>query len=179
MPMRLSIFSFAFLLAASSLPAVAQAALAPLSDAGVRRNAQEQIPAAFIGVWKLDLAVSKYATAAPKMQFRIFDYSVDGKFMCDYITLSAKGTQASGNWAVQLDGTPGIEYTRAYGSTPFAVVTLKKQDESNLFLTAGRYGKVFEQGTFSVSPDGNTLTFNYQQGAKSDTAVYHRWNMVD
>jgi hypothetical protein len=160
-----------------STAASAQPVLAPLSEAGERRNAQEQIPGAFIGVWKLDLAASKYETSAPKAQYRIFSYTAEGKFLCDYITLPGKGPQAAGNWAVQLDGTPGNEYTGAYGSTPFAVVTLKKQDESSLYLTAARYGNVFEAGTFSISPDGSTLTFNYTQGAKKDTAVYHRWDM--
>jgi len=153
--------------------------LAPLNEAGLRRNAWEQIPPGFIGNWKLDPGASNYGTAAPKMQYRIFDYTADGKFLCTYITLNARGGFASGNWAVQLDGTPGVEYTRAYGSTPFAIVTLKKVDDSNLYLTAARYGKVFEEGTFSLSPDGNMLTFSYHQGDKGDTAVYHRWDMLN
>jgi hypothetical protein len=152
--------------------------LAPLDDAGVRRSAWEQIPPGFIGNWKLDLAASQYATAAPQMQYRIFDYTADGKFLCTYITLTARGAFSSGNWAVPLDGMPGVEYTRAYGATPFAIVTLKKQDENNLHLRAARYGKVFEEGTFTLSPDGNTLTFSYHQGDKQDTAVYRRWDML-
>jgi hypothetical protein len=175
--MRTLISLLALALFVIPVAALAQPALAPLSDAGVRRNAQEEIPPAFIGVWKLDLAASHYDTAAPKAQYRIFDYTAGGKFLCDYITLTAKGTQSSGNWAVQLDGAPGIEYTRNYGSTPFAIVTLKKQDESSLYLTAARYGKVFEAGTFTVSSDGNTLTFDYRQGDKKDVAVYRRWDM--
>jgi hypothetical protein len=167
-----------FSLLALAAPALAQP-LAPLNDAGVRRDAREQIPPRFIGNWKLDVAASKYGTAAPKMQYRIFDYTADGKFLCTYITRTAKDIYSSGNWAVQLDGTPGIEYTRAYGSTPFAIVTLKKQDENNLFLTAARYGKVFEEGTFTLSPDGDTLTFSYRQGDKQDLAVYHRWDMMN
>jgi hypothetical protein len=171
---------FILLLAVSSFTGGALAQpLAPLNDAGVRRSAWEQIPPGFIGNWKLDPAASKYGTAAPKMQYRIFDYTADGKFLCTYITLSAKGALASGNWAVQLDGTPGVEYTRAYGSTPFAIVTLKKEDEGNLHLTAARYGKVFEEGTFTLSPDGETLTFSYHQGDKEDSAVYHRWDMLN
>ncbi len=88
-------------------PGLAQP-LAPLNEAGVRRNAWEQIPAKFIGNWKLDVAASKYGTAAPKMQYRIFDYTADGKFLCTYITRTARDTYSSGNWAVQLDGTPGM-----------------------------------------------------------------------
>jgi hypothetical protein len=153
--------------------------MARLNEAGPRRDAWEQIPENFIGNWKLDLAASQYGTSAPKMQYRIFDYTVDGKFLCTYITRSAKDTYASGNWAVPLDGSPGPEYTRAYGSTPFAIVTLKKMDEATLHLTAARYGKVFEEGDFTISPDGNTLTFSYGQGDKHDTAVYRRWDMLN
>lgn len=163
-------------------PALAQPAkLAPFNESagGVRRSAWEQTPAAFIGNWKLDLAASKYGTTAPKMQYRIFDYTADGRFMCTYITRNARDGYASGNWAVSLDGTPGVEYTRAYGSTPFAIVTLKKVSETTLHLTAARYGKVFEEGDLTISPDGNTLTFDYGQGDKHDTAVYHRWDMMN
>lgn len=151
----------------------------PTSVADVRRSAWEQIPAGFVGNWKLDSAASKYDSTAPRMQYRIFDYTADGKFICTYITLSAKNRFASGNWAVQLDGSPGVEYTRAYGSTPYAIVTLKKQDENDLYLTAARAGKIFEEGTFTLSPDGNTLTFTYHQGDKQNTAIYRRWNMLD
>lgn len=177
--------SFAILFFSAAVPlyaaaaADAQPALVPIPQSDLRRSAREQIPQAFIGAWKLDPAASHYQTAAPKMQYRIFDYTKDGKFLCDYITLSAKGTQTAGNWAVPLDGTPGNEYTRPYGSTPFAVVTLKKQDETTLYLTAARFGKMFEAGTFTVSPDGNMLTFRYQQGAKQDVAVYRRWDMLN
>jgi hypothetical protein len=141
----------------------------------VRRNAQEQTPEAIIGVWKLDLNDSKFESPAPKAQYRIFDYTRDGMFFCDYITLGANGTQTGGNWAVKLDGSDGLEYTRPYGSTPFAVVTLKKIDENTLDLTAARYGKVFETGQFKITPE--TLTFTYESGGKKNVAVYHRWNM--
>lgn len=173
---------FLLLLLVTFFPTVASAQPIPTTSAGeasVRRSAWEQIPPGFIGNWKLDPAASKYDTTAPRMQYRIFDYTADGKFICTYITLSARNSFASGNWAVQLDGSPGVEYTRAYGSTPYAIVTLKKQDENNLYLTAARAGKIFEEGTFTLSPDGNTLTFAYHQGDRKNTAIYHRWNMLD
>jgi hypothetical protein len=143
----------------------------------VRRSALEVIPEALIGVWKLDPAASSYQTPAPQAQIRVFDYTRDGRLLCDYVTQLGNGKQTDGNWEVQLDGSPGIEYTRPYGSTPFAVVTLRKLSETALYLTAARFGKVFETGTFTISPDGGTLTFRYQQGARKDTAVYHRWNL--
>lgn len=145
----------------------------------VRRSALEVIPQALIGTWRLDRAASSYQTAAPKAQIRIFDYTHDGMLLCHYVTLPQNDKQTAGNWAVQLDGSPGIEYTRPYGSTPFAVVTLRKESETALYLTAARFGKIFETGTFTLSADGNVLTFRYQQGEKKDVAVYHRWNLLD
>ena len=162
-----------FILAASA--AMAQ----PAPRAEIRRNAQEQIPDGLIGAWKLDLVASKYEATAPKMQYRIFDYTHDGKLLVDYITLSANGAQAAGNWAVSLDGSEGLEYTRAYGSTPFAVVTLKKTDEATFNLTAARFGKVFETGTFTLSLDGNMLTFSFDADGKHNVAVYRRWNLLN
>lgn len=151
----------------------------PPRPADVRRNAQEIIPDALIGAWKLDLSASKYAGNAPKMQYRLFDYTKDGKLLAHYITLSARDTQTSGNWTVSLDGAPGIEYTRPYASTPYAMVTLTKKDETTFDLTAARFGKVFETGTFQLSPDGNTLTFTYKTGNATNVAVYRRWNLLN
>ena len=145
----------------------------------VRRSALEVIPQALIGTWRLDSAASSYETPAPKAQVRIFDYTHDGMLLCHYVTVLQNGKQTAGNWAVQLDGSPGIEYTRPYGSTPFAVVTLRKESETAFYLTAARFGKIFETGTFTLSADGNVLTFRYRQGEKKDVAVYHRWSLVD
>jgi hypothetical protein len=177
--MRFKLLALSFLpLLAMSLPASAQPATArPGGASEVRRNAEEQTPPAIIGTWKLDLQASKFEGNAPKAQYRIFDYTRDGMFMCTYITLNARGEQTSGNWAVKLDGSEGAEYTRPYGSTPFAMVTLKKADENTLDLTAARYGKVFETGQLKISPD--TVTFTYESGGRTTVAVYRRWNMLD
>jgi hypothetical protein len=167
-----------FALFLGAVPVLAQPA-APAARDQVRRNAQEQLPEGLIGTWKLDLAASHYESTEPKMQYRLFYYTHDGKLLVDYITLNANGAQAAGNWAVTPDGSEGIEYTKAYGSTPYAVVTLKMRDETTFDLTAARYGKVFETGTFKLAPDSNTLTFTYESGGKTNVAVYRRWNMLD
>jgi hypothetical protein len=54
----------------------------------------------------------------------------------------------------------------------------------NFYLTASKHGVLNETGTFTLSPDGETLTFDYVFiGGKYDgnhnTVVYHRWNMID
>lgn len=162
--------------------ALAQSATPPAAAAAapaVRKSAWEAAPEALIGNWKLDLAASKYETTPPKMQYRIFDYTADGMVLVHYLTLGANGAQSSGNWAVKLDGSEHVEYTRGYGSTPYAIVTLKKQDESTLYLTVARYGKVFHTGTFKLSPDGQTLTYNYTADGKTNNIIYRRWTMLD
>jgi hypothetical protein len=145
----------------------------------IRRSALEVIPQGLLGTWKLDRSASSYQTPAPKAQIRIFDYTRDGRLLVEYITFLQNGRQTDGNWSVRLDGSPGIEYTRSYGSTPFAVVTLKQANETSFYLTAARFGKLFESGTFTLSQNDNVLTFRYQQGEKHDVAVYRRWNTLD
>lgn len=145
----------------------------------IRRSALEVIPQGLLGTWKLDRAASSYQTPAPKAQVRIFDYTHDGMLLVEYVTFMPNGRQTDGNWSARLDGSPGIEYTRSYGSTPFAVVTLKQVNDTSFYLTAARYGKVFEAGTFTLSQNDSVLTFRYQQGNKHDVAVYRRWNTLD
>lgn len=145
----------------------------------VRRSALERIPQGLLGTWKLDRSASSYQTPAPKAQIRIFDYTRNGMLLVDYVTFFENGRQTDGNWSVRLDGSPGIEYTRPYGSTPFAVVTLKEVNATSFYLTAARFGKIFETGVFTLSQNDSVLTFRYQQGNRHDVAVYRRWNALD
>lgn len=170
------------LMCATPVVLLAQAVPAP---ANVRVDAREVIPPSLIGSWKLSLAESKYAdpSKAPKMQYRTFDYTADGMLLCDYITAAADGKQSSGNWTSSFDGVFRAEYTRAYGSTPFAMVTLVAKDPLTLSLKAAKHGVVFEWGDFTLSADGNTMTFVYYThgttGDLKNTAVYHRWNLIN
>ncbi len=153
---------------------------APAPAPAQRVDAREMIPPALIGAWKFSPAESHFpAGKAPVMQYRIFSYSADGMLLVDYLTLGANGAMSAGNWTSSFDGTPRVEYTRAYGSTPYAMVVLTMKDEHTFDLTAAKHGKVFETGQFVLAPDGKTLTFTYQAGGASFTAVYHPWNLVN
>jgi hypothetical protein len=171
--------AFAFLLGAMPVAFAQPPAAGSQGGTAIRRSALEVIPQGLLGTWKLDRSASSYQTTAPKAQIRVFDYTGDGKLLVEYVTFLQNGRQTDGNWSVRLDGSPGIEYTRSYGSTPFAVVTLKQVNETSFYLTAARYGKVFEAGTFTLSQNASVLTFRYQQGNKHDVAVYRRWNTLD
>lgn len=146
------------------------------ADDSLPGDARAQIPPALIGTWKLDVTASKFPGNAPRAQFRTFDYTADGKLLVNFLGLSADGKQFAGHWAVQLDGTPGLEYTREDGPTPHNVITLRKIDNTTFDLTAARHGDVYLTGTFKLSPDGETLSWSYVVGSKEATYVYHRWN---
>ncbi len=148
-----------------------------LADAPVpfHRDARELAPVALIGLWKADLAASSFKTSAPKAAMRSFAFTEGGRVLVTFTTLDARGMLSSGHWAAQVDGTPTVEYHSSAGSIPFNVVTLRKIDETTLDLTVTRNGKLDIEGTYKLSPDGQTLTYSYS----GNVLVYHHWNMVD
>ncbi len=155
------------------------AAPAPAQTPPLRRDAREQIPPALIGAWKLAPEESRFpAGKAPRMQYRIFDYTVDGMLLVDYLTATAIGSSTSGNWTSAFDGTWRPEYMRPYGATPYAMVQFVKKDERTFELKAMKNGVVFETGEFVLSPDGKIMTFTYQAGGSTTVAVYHPWDLV-
>jgi len=165
-------------LAASILLASASAAAATAGPTGPR-DPREQVPPTLIGAWKADIAASNYPSTPPAFHVRTFEYTRDGMLLVTFMGRSANGQQSSGHWAVQVDGTPGIEYTRATGSNPYQVVTLKKVDDRNFEMNAGRNGTVLYRGTYQLSPDGQTLTYSYTYDNARTTVVYRRWDMAD
>jgi hypothetical protein len=163
---------------ASTAPAFAAATAAGQAPPP-RRDAREQAPASLIGGWKADMTASRYGANPPKAAYRFFEYTAEGKVLVTFMTLAANGNQSTGHWAVQLDGAPGIEYTRAYGSVPYNVVGLKKVDDQTFDLTVSRHGAVSITGQFKLSPDGQTLTYSYTYagGGEPTVVVYRRWDM--
>ena len=139
------------------------------------RDAREQVPAALIGPWKVDLAASKYPGNKPQSALRTFQYTADGRVLVTFMTLAANGTYSTGHWAAHVDGSPGIEYHSSAGSIPYNVVSFKKINETTLNLTVTRHGKVTLEAVYTLSADGKTLTYAY-----GDTViVYRRWDKMD
>jgi hypothetical protein len=139
------------------------------------RDAREQVPAALIGPWKVDMAASTYAGTKPQAALRTFQYTEDGKVLVTFMTLGANGAYSTGHWAAHPDGTPGIEYHSSAGSIPYNVVSLKKVDETTLNLTVTRHGKVTLEAVYTLSADGKTLTYTYGD----NRLVYRRWDKMD
>lgn len=162
------------ILAALLLSVLLGAAL-PAAHAAEHRDARELAPAALIGPWKADIAASTYTRGKPVREYRTFQYDADGKVLVTFMNVNAKGDYATGHWAAQLDGTPGIEYHSAAGSIPYNVVSFRKVDDNNFTLVVSRNGVVSIQATYNLSADGKTLTYAYN----GNTVIYHRWNLVD
>jgi len=175
--MRAFLFALLAAGAATSAPASAQQqpGAAGAGHSPVRRDAREQVPAALLGPWKVDLQASKYAGAKPKVATRTFQYTEGGKLLVTFQTVSADGAYAAGHWAAQVDGTPAVEYHSAAGSIAYNVVRLYKVDENNLKLTVVRNGKTDIEAAYNISPDGQKLTYSYG----GNVIVYRRWTALD
>jgi hypothetical protein len=162
-------------LAAAILLAGAPAAFAASAGPAEHRDAREQTPAALLGLWKADLAASTYPGNKPRSALRSFQYTADGKVLVTFMTLGANGAYSTGHWAAQVDGTPGIEYHSAAGSIPYNTVTLTKVSDTVLNLGVFRNGVRTMTAVYTLSADGQTLTYAYDQ----TRIVYRKWNLAD
>lgn len=138
-------------------------------------DAREMTPAALLGVWGADVAASTYASTPPREQLRIFQYTEDAKLLVMFLNQNASGGQSGGHWAVQVDGTPGIEYHSSRGSIPYNVVTLTKVDARTFDLTVTRNGELDLTGRYVLAEDGSTLTYTYGAGDRATRILYRRW----
>jgi hypothetical protein len=78
--------------------------------------------------------------------------------LCHYIQENAQGRKSIGHWAVTLDGKDWPEYNRNSGSLVTALVGIKKVDDYNLEITVRRFGRLVQNGMWTLSKDGKTLT---------------------
>ena len=168
------------LLAAATLLAAAPAFAQPTAPAAppVRNDARELLPAALIGIWKVDFAASKYPGNPPKEHLRIFQYTEDAKLLVTFMTIGANGNQSAGHWAVNVDGSPGVEYHTNYGGIAYNVVNFTKVDDYNYNLLVSRKGVPDLKATYKLAQDGKTLTYVYGNANGSGTTttvVYKRW----
>lgn len=166
---------------AVAAPAAAQPAAAPAAATAPApvRNAQEMAPAALLGAWKADIAASRYTGTAPRNNIRTFSYTDQGKVLVSSMTLNAAGRQSMLHWAVQLDGTPTLEFMSSTGSIPASLVSLKKESETLLRMVVSKHGEVTLTGTMELSANGETLTYAYgAPGGAQTVIVYRKWDMA-
>ena len=125
-----------------------------------RRDAREMAPEALIGTWVQNMEKSKYDPGpnTRKSQVRQFDYSMDGMILCHFIQIRQDGGKTIGHWIVTLDGRDWPEWNRNSGSMVTALVGIKKVDDYNLGITVRRAGRLIQDGMWTLSNDGKTLT---------------------
>jgi hypothetical protein len=111
-------------------------------------------PHAVVGVWKLNVAKSKYDPGpAPKSQTRTYEQNGDGlKDVLESINLD--GSQTKQSWSAHFDGkdNPFI------GSPNFDTIAIKKIDALTWESTLKKGGKVVQTNRNTVSRDGRTMT---------------------
>jgi hypothetical protein len=115
----------------------------------------------YIGVWKLNVAASKYDPGpAPKESARTVEDWGGG-----LILVTGRGTDAQGNptWGDYVFRFDGRDYP--YASSPStntppgpATISYKRIDASTFENTVKRGGKVTGTNAYTVSKDGKTLT---------------------
>ena len=125
-----------------------------------RRDAREMAPEGLIGTWVQNMEKSKYDPGPNnlKSQVRQFDYSRDGMILCHYIQTRQDGGKTIGHWIVTLDGREWEEWSRSSGSQVIALVGIKKVDDYNMAITVRRAGRLIQDGMWTISADGKTLT---------------------
>jgi len=109
----------------------------------------------FVGVWKLDLASSKYNPGpAPQKQTRTWEAS--GKVTVD--SVGATGKASSYGYTILGDGK---EYP-TIGAIPNAAdtITSRKVDANSYEAKFFKAGKQVELTTFTISNGGKTLTIH-------------------
>jgi len=142
-----------------------------------RRDAREQVNPALIGIWKVDTAVStKTPEGGQTIRLRTFQYTEDAKLLVGLINVYEDGSQLLANWAVHMDGTPGVEYRTDTAATPFAVISMHKISDLQYDFTTSEFGLVQHTGTYTLSEDGKTLTHTRKWSRGDWKVVYHKWN---
>lgn len=127
----------------------------------------------FVGVWELDRFASVYDPITMKPERRVLTLEASGG--------GIKSTARTWRDAVAADvtytaGFDGKDYPTASAG---ATVAFKRIDATTLERTAKLRGVVAETQTWSVSPDGKTLTIKAQGtdtagNAFSSTQIYTR-----
>lgn len=174
-----SSLSVAFLLLGAQMagsPASAQAGAAP--TAPVAPDAPNKVPTALLGVWKADIAASSFVDEPPRDLMRAFQYTADGKMMVIFMAIDAKGEQIMGHWAVQLDGSPGLEYHSQNGVMPYAEIRVTKAGPLSFHVNSTKKGVRGPTRVLRLSEDGQTLFHGEALPGEvsKSTVVYKRWN---
>lgn len=124
-----------------------------------------------IGVWKLNLAKSKfYNSQPPKNETRIVEPDGDG------VKVHVEGVAGDGS---PIDFTYSYKYSDRKDSSATGNLVVKRVDARTLLGTTKREGKVVAKTRAIISDDGRVMTFVYsgidEDGKRTrHTAVWDR-----
>jgi hypothetical protein len=121
---------------------------------------------AVVGSWKLNVAASKFTSAAPKSATRVYTEGADGTTL-EQKMVSADGKEMSMHLTIRYDGK---DYA-VTGNPDADTVAGKVLDAHTTHFTMKRGGKVVGTVHRVVSADGKTLTAN-NKGKHADGKAY-------
>jgi hypothetical protein len=108
-----------------------------------------------IGVWKLNVAKSKYSPG-PAPQSSTMHYEAEGAGFKDTVTgIDAQGRPTTSVFTMIYDG----EFRPTRGVTGYDASAFTRIDDYTILYVRTLYGKVVASGTRVMSRDGKTLTF--------------------
>ena len=148
-------------------PQILMALAYAVCTAGLKAQAPSPVPAAspFVGTWILNVAKSTYE-GIPEPQrrttsIRTLDVYNDGYFVQTHRNVSAVRPQSFSMWVGKPDGPEFIEFSRLNGAAPGNHITIKTIGDREWRLAfKNQRGDVVLTDTWTVSPDGRTLTID-------------------
>ncbi len=119
-------------------------------------RAMAQVPATWLGSWKLNVAKSELPTTPPKSHIDRNE-SVDGALKYTSDRVSAEGKASRHEYTAKLDGKD-YPYVGLQGN---ATIALTKVDDLTMTWTIKRGTKVVIWGQTVYSPDGKVRTMKW------------------
>jgi len=115
------------------------------------------IDKSYMGVWKLNLAKSKYEPGpGPKESTRTHEDRGGGFVLVMTDATNAQGAKTHAEYVYKPDGK---DYpVAAKGQTAFGTINLRSVDPYTVEFTQKADGKAFSNGKRTVSKDGKTMT---------------------
>jgi hypothetical protein len=134
-----------------------------------------QVPAHWLGSWKLNLAKSKYSPGPPPTSQVDKNEVVEGALKYTSDRVSADGKAAHHEYTAKLDGK---DYP--YIGLPIAdTISITRVDDNAMEWTIKKGGKALMSGQTVYSPDGKLRTWTWKgtnpKGQKFDvTSVFEK-----
>jgi hypothetical protein len=119
----------------------------------------------FVGTWVLNIPKSTYEGIPPEQRrtqsTRTIDVEANGVFVETHRNITGGGRQGFYHWVGKPDGPEITEFGRTSGTAPGNRLTIKSVNDHQWAVTfRNQQGQVVLTDTWTVSPDGKTLTID-------------------